>query len=114
MMSVCVLLVAVVAGGIVAISGFGIGSLLTPLVAVSHGTKLAVAIVSVPHLIGTAARFVGLHKRLDTKVFLNFGILSAAGGLLGRCLMLVQKVRHCDCVRLFACIRRHFRPDRIC
>ncbi len=83
MMTVGVLLAAILAGGIAAISGFGIGSLLTPLLAVRYGTKLAVAIVSIPHLVGTTARFIGLRKQIDKRVFLNFGILSAAGGLLG-------------------------------
>lgn len=81
--SVVVLLVSVLAGGVAAISGFGIGSLLTPLLALRLGTKLAVAVVSVPHVIGTAARFLRLREHLDRKVFLNFGILSAIGGLLG-------------------------------
>src|SRR6266567_3167400 len=83
MMTIGVLLAAILAGGIAAISGFGIGSLLTPILAVRYGAKLAVAIVSVPHLVGTAARFIGLRKHIDKKVFLNFGILSAAGGLAG-------------------------------
>jgi len=78
-----VLLAAVLAGAVAAISGFGIGSLLTPLLAVRYGAKLAVAMVSVPHLVGTAARFLRLRGHVDRKVFLNFGILSAAGGLLG-------------------------------
>jgi uncharacterized membrane protein YfcA len=75
--------VALVAGGIAAISGFGIGSLLTPLLAAQYGTKLAVAMVSIPHLVGTAARFFPLRKQVDRRVFLHFGILSAAGGLVG-------------------------------
>ncbi len=83
MMTVGVLLAAILAGGIAAISGFGIGSLLTPLLAVQYGTKLAVAMVSIPHLVGTTARFIGLRRQIDRRVFLNFGILSAAGGLLG-------------------------------
>ena len=83
MMHLAAFLVGLVAGGIAAMSGFGIGSLLTPLLAVHYGTKLAVAMVSVPHLAGTAARFIGLRKRVDRRVFLNFGILSAAGGLIG-------------------------------
>ncbi len=83
MMTIGVMFAAVLAGGIAAISGFGIGSLLTPILAVRYGTKLAVAIVSVAHLVGTAARFIGLRKHIDKKVFLNFGILSAAGGLAG-------------------------------
>jgi hypothetical protein len=42
--------VSVVAGAVASVSGFGIGSLLTPPLAVRVGTKLAVAAVSVPHL----------------------------------------------------------------
>ena len=78
-----VFIVAMVAGGVAAISGFGIGSLLTPVFALHHGVKLAVAIVSVPHLIGTSARFFSLHEKVDRHVFWNFGILSAVGGLIG-------------------------------
>jgi hypothetical protein len=81
--SLLAFLVAVLAGGVAAISGFGIGSLLTPILAPHYGAKLAVAIVSVPHLIATAARFLGLRQHLDRNVFINFGILSAVGGLLG-------------------------------
>jgi uncharacterized protein len=76
-------LVAILAGGVAAVSGFGIGSLLTPLLAVRYGTKLAVAIVSVPHLIGTVARFVTLKQHVDRRVFWRFGIFSALGGLAG-------------------------------
>jgi uncharacterized membrane protein YfcA len=81
--SIVVLLVSVLAGGVAAISGFGIGSLMTPLLSLRYGTKLAVAIISVPHIIATAARFLRLRQHLDRRVFLNFGILSAIGGLLG-------------------------------
>lgn len=81
--SLGVFILAILGGAVAAISGFGIGSLLTPLLAARFGTKLAVAVVSVPHLAATAARFWGLRCHLDRKVFLNFGILSAAGGLTG-------------------------------
>jgi len=80
---VVVLVVALIAGGVAAISGFGIGSLLTPLFAVRLGTKLAVAVVSVPHVVGTAVRFAKLWRDVDRKVLLQFGVLSAIGGLIG-------------------------------
>jgi uncharacterized protein len=83
MIEVGVLVVSIFAGGVAALSGFGIGSLLTPLLAVHYGTKLGVAMVSVPHLVGTAARFIGLRKQLDRRIFLHFGLMSAAGGLAG-------------------------------
>jgi uncharacterized protein len=74
---------AVIAGAIASIAGFGIGSILTPLLALRAGTKLAVAAVSIPHLIATAVRFVRIGKHVDKRVFVSFGITSAAGGLLG-------------------------------
>jgi hypothetical protein len=76
-------LVGVAAGGIAALAGFGIGSLLTPLLAVRSGTKLAVAAVAVPHAAGTALRFWLLRKAIDRRVLWSFGLTSAAGGLLG-------------------------------
>jgi len=75
--------VGVIAGAIAAVSGFGIGSVLTPLLAARYGTKLAVAIVSVPHLVGTAVRFARLRQHIDRRVLIRFGVLSAIGGLLG-------------------------------
>lgn len=73
----------VFAGALASIAGFGIGSLLTPVFALDMGTRLAVAAVSVPHLIGTALRFALLRGHIDRRVFLSFGLTSAAGGLTG-------------------------------
>src|SRR3954451_1287343 len=75
--------VGFVAGGVASVSGFGIGSLLTPLLAVRVGTKLAVAAVSVPHLTATALRFWLLRKHVDRRLLWSFGLMSAAGGLVG-------------------------------
>jgi uncharacterized protein len=78
-----VALVGVLAGAIAALSGFGIGSLLTPVFALQLDTKLAVAAVSIPHLIGTALRFSRMRKHVAREVFLRFGVPSAIGGLAG-------------------------------
>jgi len=75
--------VGVLAGGIAAVSGFGIGSLLTPVLALQAGTKLAVAGVAIPHAIGTAQRFWLLRRHVDWRVVRSFGITSALGGLAG-------------------------------
>lgn len=75
--------VAVLAGGIAALTGFGIGSLLTPTLSVTTGTKLAVAAIAVPHFIGTLQRFWMLRRHVDRRVLLGFGIASAIGGLAG-------------------------------
>jgi uncharacterized protein len=78
-----ILLAAISAGAIASLSGFGIGSILTPMLAASLGTKLAVAVVSVPHFIGTALRFVLIREHLDKRVLVSFGVTSAIGGLAG-------------------------------
>lgn len=78
--------VALIAGGIAAVTGFGIGSLLTPVLALQVDTKLAVAAVSIPHVVGTAVRFVLVQGRVDRRVLWNFGLTSAAGGLTGAAL----------------------------
>jgi uncharacterized membrane protein YfcA len=78
-----VFLSAIAAGAIASVSGFGIGSLLTPLLALQVGTKTAVAAVSIPHLLGTGIRFWLLRGSLDRVVLWRFGLMSAAGGLAG-------------------------------
>ena len=78
------ILLAALAGGVVAsVAGFGIGSLVTPVLAWQLDAKLAVAAVSIPHVIGTAVRFWRLGGRVDRRVLASFGVMSAAGGLLG-------------------------------
>lgn len=74
---------ALIAGGIASIAGFGIGSVLTPTLSLWIDAKLAVAAVSIPHLIGTAVRFWLLKGRVDRRVLWSFGIASAAGGVAG-------------------------------
>ena len=81
--AILITIAGIVAGAIAAISGFGIGSILTPLLATWIGTKLAVALVSIPHFIGTALRFVVIQRHVDRHVLWSFGLTSAAGGLVG-------------------------------
>jgi uncharacterized membrane protein YfcA len=78
-----VALAAVVAGAIASVSGFGIGSLLTPLLGLQVGTKIAVAAVSVPHMAATGLRLWIMRKHVDRKLLWSFGLMSAAGGLAG-------------------------------
>lgn len=85
---VLMVVVAALAGGIAAVSGFGIGSLLTPLLALRVGTKLAVAAVSVPHVMATGFRFWLMRKHIDRRLLWSFGLMSVAGGLLGAILQI--------------------------
>jgi uncharacterized protein len=75
--------VAALSGATAAVVGFGIGSLLTPLLATRLGTPIAVALVAIPHAAATALRCWRLRAEIDRRVLRGFGVVSAAGGLLG-------------------------------
>jgi uncharacterized membrane protein YfcA len=75
--------IGLIAGAIAAVTGFGVGSLLTPALAVESGTRLAVAAIAIPHFIATAQRFWMLRRHVDRRILLGFGVASAAGGLAG-------------------------------
>jgi uncharacterized membrane protein YfcA len=73
----------IAAGGVASIAGFGIGSLLTPVLVTQVTTHVAVAAVSIPHVVGTVARFWLLRGQVDRHLLVRFGLASAAGGLTG-------------------------------
>jgi uncharacterized membrane protein YfcA len=82
---------AVVAGAIAAISGFGIGSVLTPVLSTQLDVRLAIAAVSLPHLAGTLVRFLLVRAHLDREVLIGFGAASAIGGLTGAALQAIVR-----------------------
>ena len=73
----------VLAGALAAVAGFGIGSVLTPTLALETGTKVAVAAVAIPHFVGTLQRYWIIRAHVDRRVVLGFGLASAGGGLAG-------------------------------
>ena len=79
----------ITAGAIAAVAGFGVGSVLTPLLGLSIGLKLAIVAASIPHAIATAVRLWILRRELDLAVLRTFGIASAVGGLAGAALQSV-------------------------
>lgn len=76
---------SVLAGAVAAVSGFGIGSVLTPLLVLSIplATAEAVAVLAIPHAVATAIRFVRLRRDVHGPTFREFGAASAIGGLSG-------------------------------
>ena len=73
-------MVGLVAGAIASVSGFGIGSLLTPVLGVQVGTKLAVAAVSVPHVTATALRFWIMREHVDRRLLWSFRLDAECSG----------------------------------
>lgn len=78
--------VALLAGAVAAVSGFGIGSLLTPVLLLSMPVAHAVAILAIPHAVATGIRWLRLRSDVHRPTFRQFGIASAAGGLAGAAL----------------------------
>lgn len=81
------LVVGVLSGGTAAVVGFGIGSLLTPFLMLWLEPHVAVAAVAIPHLVATAVRLVQHRRAVDRRVFLRFGLPSAAASLAGALLL---------------------------
>src|SRR2546422_1570981 len=71
---------AFIAGAIASVAGFGIGSVLTPVLATRLDVRLAIAAVSLPHLAGTIVRFLLVRTHIDRDVLFGFGAASAIGG----------------------------------
>ncbi len=94
--------VGIAAGGLASVVGFGIGSLLTPAFALAMDTRLAVAAVSIPHVIGTAQRMWRLRRHVDRGLLLRFGLPSAAGGMAGA--FLLQSMSNRGATALFAAL----------
>jgi uncharacterized membrane protein YfcA len=82
-MSEALVVVGIFAGAVAAVTGFGVGSLLTPLLSLQVDTRLAITAVAVPHVVATALRLWLLKGGIDRQVFWSFGLTSAAGGLAG-------------------------------
>jgi uncharacterized membrane protein YfcA len=81
-----VFVVGVLSGGTGAVVGFGIGSLLTPLLLTRLSPTLAIAVVAIPHLVATALRMIQHRHATDRRVLVRFGIPSAVGGVAGAAL----------------------------
>jgi uncharacterized protein len=78
-----ILAVSILSGATAAVSGFGIGSLLTPLLATRMDMQVAVAAVAIPHALATAVRAWRLRTHVDLGILRSFGVWSALGGLTG-------------------------------
>lgn len=98
MFQALILLASVAAGAIAAVAGFGVGSVLTPVFALRVDTRLAVAAVSIPHLVATSIRLWMMRRHVDWRLLRGFGLASAAGGLAGALLQSRTRGRTLDLV----------------
>ena len=69
-------------------SGFGLGTLLTPVFGLFFPAHIAVALTGIVHLLNNLFKVSLLGKQADKKMVFRFGIPSVLGGLLGAWLLL--------------------------
>ena len=81
------LAISILGGVTASLAGFGIGSILTPVLGTRYSIANAILAVSIPHAAATALRCWRLRKSIRGALR-GFGIASAIGGLTGAFLLL--------------------------
>jgi uncharacterized membrane protein YfcA len=82
-MMVLICLVAFVASMLTLLSGFGLGTLLTPVFALFFSVEIAVAATALVHLANNVFKLALVHRATDWPVALRFGIPAAASAFVG-------------------------------
>lgn len=76
-------IVALLASALTLFSGFGLGTLLMPVVAVFFPVEIAIAMTAMVHLVNNLFKVVLLGKEANRFVLLSFGIPAVAAAFLG-------------------------------
>jgi uncharacterized protein len=80
-------LVSFIASGLTLFSGFGLGTLLTPVFALFFPIDIAIALTAVVHLANNLFKFFLLGKFADKEVVIRFGVPAILAALLGAWLL---------------------------
>jgi uncharacterized membrane protein YfcA len=70
------------------ITGFGLGTILTPVFALFYDIKLAILLVAIVHFLNNALKLLLFRRYVDVGIIKRFGILSIIGAVLGAWLQL--------------------------
>jgi uncharacterized membrane protein YfcA len=74
---------ALIASGLTLFSGFGLGTLLMPVVAIFFPVEMAIAITAVVHLANNLFKVALLGKKANRSVLLSFGVPAVAFAFFG-------------------------------
>lgn len=80
------------------LSGFGLGTILTPVFALFYDVKLAILLVAIIHFMNNVLKFSLFRKHVDWKLLQRFGLVSVAGALLGAVL---QAILFSEWIKIF-------------
>lgn len=76
-------LVALIASGLTLFSGFGLGTILTPVFAIFFPLNIAIALTAIVHFLNGIFKLILAGKQFDKETFLKFGIPSILAAFLG-------------------------------
>jgi len=82
-MEVIIALAAFAASLLTLFSGFGLGTILTPIFGIFFPLNIAVALTGIVHLLNNLFKLTLLGKNASRELVLRFGIPSVAGGFIG-------------------------------
>lgn len=68
-------------------SGFGLGTILTPVMALFFPLEVAIALTGIVHLLNNIFKFSLVFREIDTKTLLSFGITAILGAFAGAWLL---------------------------
>lgn len=83
-----VCIASLLASALTLFSGFGLGTLLMPVVALFFPLELAIAMTAMVHLANNLFKIVLLGRKADHSVLLKFGLPAIAAAVIGAALML--------------------------
>lgn len=70
------------------LTGFGLGTILTPVFALVYDVKLAVLLVAIVHFLNNAFKFTLFRAHVELAIIKRFGVMSIVGALIGALLQL--------------------------
>ena len=65
------------------VSGFGLGTILTPVFTLIYDVKLAILLVAIVHSLNNAFKFLLFRSHVDIAIIKRFGLLSIVGAFAG-------------------------------
>ncbi len=87
MMYASIAIVSLLASLLTFFSGFGLGTLLLPVFALFFDIETAIALTAIVHFLNNVFKFSLVHKHINKKVVLRFGLASLIFAFFGACLL---------------------------
>jgi uncharacterized membrane protein YfcA len=76
-------LVALLASGLTFFSGFGLGTLLTPVFALFFPIEIAITITSIVHFLNNLFKLTLTYRNINSQVLISFGIAAFIAAMIG-------------------------------